>query len=122
MTIDDDIDIIQRRLDVEWLALNALRETLGIANRGAGDSTYLGALAVGHAAAPRLFDPEFGLIAAGQEPPLVREYRQRAEAKSLLDGREVRPSELIDGDLAADERLLGAAGGASSRPAEEICR
>lgn len=109
MDANDDLELT-RRLDGEWLALNAVRETIGIANRGTGDSTYLEALAIGREAAPRLFDPEFGLIAAAQEPPLVREYRQRAEAKSILDRHSITPLKLIDGDLAADEKLLEAAG------------
>lgn len=110
MAEDEELES-PRRLDAEWLTLNALRETFGIANRGAASATYLDVLEKGHEIAPRLFDPHFSLLLAGQEPPLVREYRQRAEAKSLLDDRPVSPLDLLDGDLAADERLLEAAGG-----------
>lgn len=105
---EDELTMLQRRLDAEWTTLNAIRETLGIANTGPADSTYTSALALGREAAPQLFDPQFSLIAAAQEPPLVREYRQRAEAKSILDGHPISPLELLDGDLATDERLLEA--------------
>lgn len=107
---EDELTISQRRLDAEWAALNAVREMLGIASRNLADSTYIDALAVGRETAPKLFDPQFSLIAAGQEPPIVREYRQRAEAKSILDGQPVSPIELLDGDLASDERLLKVGG------------
>jgi hypothetical protein len=111
MSRDDEVLVYQQRLDAEWLALNAVREMLGIANRGGADSTYLDALAIGRKAAPQLFDPQYSLIAAGQEPPLVREYRERAKAKSIVDGQEVSPLELLDGDLSSDELLLKAGGG-----------
>lgn len=109
--MEDEIPLDQRRLDAEWSAVNALRETLGIANRGAGDATCLQALALGRELAPRLFDPEVSILASGQEPPLVREYRQRAEAQAALQ-QAVTPLELIDNDILEYERLLDAPGGA----------
>lgn len=112
---EDELTLSQRRLDAEWTALNAVRETLGIASRSPADSTYIDALAIGREVAPRLFDPQYSLIAAGQEPPLVREYRQRAEAKSILDKQPISPLELLDGDLSTDERLLEASGHVSDQ-------
>lgn len=109
MNIEDENDELTR-LDVEWLALNAVRETLGIANRGAADSTYSQALAWGRQLLPRLFDPEFSLIAAAQEPPLVREFRQRSEAESLLQNKTISPLELIEKDIEHYEKMIEVSG------------
>lgn len=111
MDLEDDITPERRRLDSEWVALNALRETIAIANRGVADSSYAQALAVGQQLAPRLFDPEFSVVASAQEPPLVQEYRQRAEAYSALGPEPVSPVTLLDHDIAEYERLLEAPGG-----------
>lgn len=106
MTSDDDFD--RTRLDAEWLALNAIRETLAIANQGAREASYLGALAVGREAAPAFFDSS-SLLVAAQEPSLVREYRQKARAESKLSARVVQPIDLVNQDIANYERLLVAA-------------
>lgn len=110
--MNDFVGESRARLDAEWLALNAVRETLGISTRGlrGSDSTYQRALAVGRELAPTLFDPEFGVLAAGQEPSLVREYRQRAGAQSKLQRRDISPLELIQTSIEELEALSRASG------------
>lgn len=97
------------RLDSEWLGLNAIREALSVGTRGA-QATYATALAVGWRAAPELFDPHHSLMARGQEPPLVREFRESAEAETQRSGREVLPVQLLDAEIARVEELVGAPG------------
>jgi hypothetical protein len=94
------------------MGLNAVRSMLGIATRGAADSSYNEALAIGREVAPQLFDPASSLLAGGQEPAMVREYRQRAEAQAVLAGRVVTPIELLDRDIAEYDKLSEAPGGA----------
>lgn len=95
-----------RRLDVEWVTLNALREMLGIAVKGENSPTYKDALELGAALLPELFDTDTSVIALGQESLLVREYKQRAEAESLLANRDISPLEIVDRDIEQFSRLM----------------
>jgi hypothetical protein len=98
------------RLDAEWTTLNALRELIRIAVRGRENVTYERALGLANELLPELFNPDESLISKGQEPPIIREYRQMAEAKSLLQSKVIEPAELLDRDIQQAEDLLKAGG------------
>ena len=89
----------RRRLDAEWCALVALREVLGIALKGVTLPTYLQALTLGEILAPQLFGLDVSAIANEQESTGVREYRQRAAARSQLEGRSVAPLEELEQEI-----------------------
>ncbi len=94
------------RLDAEWVVVNALRELAGIASRGATSPTYEQALALGARVAPELLAPVNSILAQQQESQRAREYVQKAQAKSVLEGRDVTPIELLDNDITELNELL----------------
>ena len=114
MDFDDfdnrDASFDPERLDVEWVGLNALRETLRIALKGQSVPTYSDALRVARDLAPELYHPDVSVIAQAQEQPAVREYRQRAQAESELRGTTVTSVEVIDREIGELERLLSTHG------------
>jgi len=99
-----------RRLDVEWTTLNAIREMLGIALKGVSTPTYEQALALGRILSPELFDSAASLIGKGNEQQIVREYRQKAEARSEKEKRIVSPVEVVDKDIEDHNDLLDTSG------------
>jgi hypothetical protein len=96
----------RRRLDLEWVALNAFREAMQTALRSHGAVTYEQALALAKEELPEIFSADESLISRGQEPPLVREYRQEAALESSATSKKVEPAALIERDLKRVERLL----------------
>lgn len=108
---DDEMqDFDPQRLETEWLGLNALREILSIAVKGQATPTYEQALRLAEELAPGLFGRHISLIAAAQEPNILREYRQRAEAASQLSNREVAPLEIVSREIEEAEAMLRTAG------------
>jgi hypothetical protein len=109
----DELDLSpeeRRRLDIEWTALNALREVIGIALKASVSPTYRQILALAQRLAPDLFHPDRSIIARGQESSGAREYRQRADALSKLEDRQVTPLEAINRDIERDESLVKTGG------------
>ena len=103
---DDSFD--PNRLNAEWVTLNALRELLGIALKGSATPTYEQALVLAKVLAPILFDSPETIIGKTRERPLVEEYRQRTQALSKLENRDVSPTEIIDKDIQDIRKLLQA--------------
>lgn len=102
----DQSDSYQNRLDLEWGALNAIRETLRIALKGQRAFSYNQALALGKELLTKLFDSDDSLISRGQEPAIVREFREEAELESLAKKQTIDPVELVERELKRVERLL----------------
>lgn len=100
----------EHRLDAEWVALNAIREMLGIAFKGKVSPTYLQSLQVGRRIAAKIFDSESSLLGRNREPQLVQEYRQKADAVSQIRGRIVEPLEVLDEDIELQQRLVRTTG------------
>lgn len=98
------------RLGAEWTTLTAIREMLGIGFKGRVSPTYDQALAVGKVLAPQLFDTKESLLGRGNEPPLVEEYRQKAEALSQIEGKQIEPLETLDTDIEEHRRLIATRG------------
>src|SRR4051794_8542474 len=101
-----NVDPYQDRLDLEWAVLNALRETMQIALKGRESVTYQQALSLGRELLTGLFSSEESLISKGQEPPLVREFREEAKLESSIGKKHIKPAELIAREIKRTERLL----------------
>ena len=110
--LDDDPDELtpeeRHRLDLEWVALTAVREALALVTKSS--PTYLHALGVAQDLSSELFSSEAGMIAAAQEPQDLREYRQKAQAKSELTGSRVEAAELIRADIEEHVNLVNTSG------------
>jgi hypothetical protein len=98
------------RLDAEWLAVSALRDTLDIANKGNSTPTYQAALDFGERLAPELFSRQRSVFRRIQADAELREYHQRADAESSLTKKQVSPLEIVDREIADCRRLLATPG------------
>jgi hypothetical protein len=98
-----DDDQYARRLDAEWIAANALREVIGIAQKHT--PTYSDTIEIASSIAPNLFS-EGSFLLAANESLLVRQYRQKADVMREVRGTEVTPLEAIDEDIEDYEGLL----------------
>ncbi len=104
--IDTGEASLERRLDVEWTTLSALREMLGIALKGTQTPTYRQALDLGKVVAPSLFDSESSLLGKGVEPALVEQYREKADGLSQIEGHVVNPLDLLEKDIELNKRII----------------
>jgi hypothetical protein len=82
--------------DQEWLLVNALRQALGIARRRT--PTYAEAVDLVLDLAPQLLMEDSPLVEAF-ETKLERLYKERAAARSEIEGKEVTPLEVLDRDI-----------------------
>lgn len=99
----------EKHLGLEWATLNAIREMLGIALKGGMSPTYEQSLAFARVIAPEIFDSDKTLIGKAKEPDLVQEYRQKTQALSQIESRDVPATEIIDTDITQLKELLKAA-------------
>lgn len=93
----------KQRLQAEWTGAIALRDTLNIAYRQ--PPTYQQTIAYGGQLS-NLYNPEQSLLLRGYESPEAREYREKAKAFSLAEGKEVTPLEIIDREIQENDNLL----------------
>jgi hypothetical protein len=78
--------------------------------RGASSkATYEHALDLGAAICPELLGDDVSLIKRSRETDLVREYRQRAEAKTRQHGEPISALTLLDADILELKSLIGVA-------------
>ncbi|MEK6257090.1 MAG: hypothetical protein AABP62_00600 [Planctomycetota bacterium] len=97
------------RLDSEWVTLNAVRELIRLATRGASSkSTYQEAIRLGGEICPEILG-ESSLIRASQESATTREFRQKAVLSSRNTGNEVTVLELLDREITQIKELLKSA-------------
>ncbi|QDU54271.1 hypothetical protein [Aeoliella mucimassa] len=90
--------------------MNAVRELIRLATEGDGrKSTYDQALELGALICPEILGPDVSLIRRNRESDTAREYRQRAEAKTLKEGKQVEALELLDVEIAELESLFNTA-------------
>ena len=64
------------QLDVEWLVINALRETVKIATRGDMRATYEQVIKLGQKLYPDLYNSEESILVKENESDLIKEYQQ----------------------------------------------
>jgi hypothetical protein len=98
------------RLDIEWLAANALRDALGIAIPGIQPPGFEDTLNIGEQIAPLLFGRNVSLVRRLLADVAVREYQERADAESQLKGLVVDPLDIVDREIKGFEELLAARG------------
>ncbi len=92
----------QERVNAQWMAAVALRDTIGIVSER---PTYEQILGLADELAPDLFG-RHNLLAQERESLEAREYRQMADALSADEGRLVSPSEATTRDIEKIRRLL----------------
>lgn len=83
---------------------------LGIALKGQTQPTYQQSLNFGKAVAPAIFDTDQSLLGRTKEDILVSEYRQRAEAATVVRKQKVEPVDLVDKDIEENKSLLHTGG------------
>jgi len=79
--------------DEEWLLVNAVRQAFGIGKKF--PITYAEAVALVRDLAPNLIGDD-SLLVKAFEADLIRLYRERAEARSRLESKVVRPIEVLE--------------------------
>jgi len=100
----------RERLDAEWVTLNAVRELMRMATHGdSSQSTYDQALELGARICPQVLGDDVSLLKRDRESPTVREFRQRAEAKSRKTGEPVSAASLLESEVAEYRDLLSTA-------------
>lgn len=95
------------RINAEWIVLNAFRGVTKIAAKGdLRKTTYDNALEFGGELYPALLGPDASILKRERESDLVKEYRQRARAKSSLQGREITAIDLLRTDIEEYKTLI----------------
>lgn len=98
------------RIDAEWIALNAFRGLTKIASKGdMAKSTYDNALDLGGALYPELLGPETSVLRRDRESDTAKEYRQKAQLKSIKKSESIDPVSLVQADIAEIKDLLSIA-------------
>ena len=96
-----------KKLDAEWLALNAFRGMTKIASHGDMErATYDAALDLGGELYPELLGPDVSILKSERESDITKEYRQKARLKSIKDKIPVTPLALVMEDIEEHEELL----------------
>ena len=97
----------QQRIDAEWASLNAFRGLAKITtNNDMTRSNYQNSLNLGGEMYPELLGPENSLLRQERESDLTKEYRQKAAAKSIIEGAEIQPIDLLRIDIKEFEGLV----------------
>ncbi|WP_324648565.1 hypothetical protein [Aeromonas dhakensis] len=100
----------EERINQEWITLNAIRGMTKIASKGSmTKSTYDNALDLGGALYPDLLGPENSLLKRDRESDTTKEYRQKAELKSIRDGYNISALDLVLTDIEDYESLIATA-------------
>lgn len=98
------------RLDSEWVTLNAFRGLAKIATKGDfAKATYDNALELGGALYPELLSRDSSILRRERESDTTKEYRQRAQLKSIKHASTVLPITLLQTDIDELKDLLAIA-------------
>lgn len=96
------------RVNKEWVTLNAIRGVVRIATKSdMSKGTYANSLDLGGELYPELLGPEHSVLRRMREGETAKEYRQRAELKSLSLSDKISPVDLLDVDIAELQSLIG---------------
>ncbi|MGF1903399.1 hypothetical protein [Aliivibrio sifiae] len=88
------------RINQEWVTLNAVRGMVKIASKGSmSKSTYDNTLEFGGELYPDLLGPENSLLKRERESDTTKEYRQKADLKSIKTKTKVTALELVLEDI-----------------------
>lgn len=102
--MDSLVKTAEQNLEItpqQWLLLNAIRQTFGISRKTA--VTYAEAVALAIDLAPRIIDDSNPLVKAF-DAEAIRLYRERADARSRIRNKIVKPLEILDRDIRQLER------------------
>lgn len=98
------------RINQEWVALNAIRGMIKIATKGdISKGTYDNSLDFGAELYPELLGAENSLLRRVRESDTAREYRQRAELRSVSSKVYVDPVKLLEDDISEFSSLISLA-------------
>jgi hypothetical protein len=98
------------RVNQEWITLNAIRGMIKIATKGdMSKGTYDNSLDFGAELYPELLGPENSLLRRVRESDTAREYRQRAELRSISSEIFVDPVKLLEDDISEFSTLINLA-------------
>ncbi len=96
------------RVNKEWVTLNAIRGMVRIATKSdMSKGTYDNSLDLGGELYPELLGPEHSVLRRMRESDTAKEYRQRAELKSLSMSDKINPVDLLNLDIKELESLIG---------------
>lgn len=96
----------RRRLDAEWLALNATREVLKLATGDMSQASYDKALAWGGDLYPELLGLENSLIRRERLSQTAKEFQQKAVLQTRLKGQSISAIDLLTEEIEQGRLLL----------------
>ncbi len=95
------------RLDAEWVTLNAVRGMVKIAANGdLAKATYDNALEFGGELYPAMLGADSSILRRERESDIVKEYRQKAQLKSIKQAKDITALSLLQADIAELKDLL----------------
>jgi hypothetical protein len=95
------------RIDAEWVTLNAVRGMVKIAANGdLAKATYDNTLELGGELYPALLGADSSILRRERQSDTVKEYRQKAQLKSIKQAKEVTALSLLQADIAELKDLL----------------
>jgi hypothetical protein len=95
------------RLDAEWVTLNAVRGMVKIAANGdLAKATYDNALEFGGELYPAMLGADSSILRRERESDTVKEYRQKAQLKSIKQAKDITALSLLQADIAELKDLL----------------
>jgi hypothetical protein len=92
------------RIDVEFAAVTALREVMITAQRE--PVSYPEAMALGAELYPGLLSPEKSLLYRAQDPLAVRAFREKAEAASIREEKEISAVDIVNREIRELQQLI----------------
>jgi len=96
-----------KRLDPEWVTLNAVRDLIRLAAPGDDSkATYSHALDFGAAICPEILGADVSILRQDRESNLTKEYRQKAACRSIRDGKEIKALSVVNEDIDDYESLV----------------
>lgn len=102
----DNLPPQDKRLQIEWLVINALRELMSLADPKVSTPTYTEVIDFAKDRFPQLFSKKSILGNLDREGELMRAYRQEAWAESQVSGRVVEPDALVELRIKKLEELV----------------
>jgi hypothetical protein len=88
------------QLNTEWITISALSEAIRIAVKGDKRSTYEQILKLSKELYPQLFNINNSLLLQEQESDIAIEYRQKAEAKRIIEqDKSIKAIDIITDDI-----------------------
>ena len=101
--MDEIEQFSEATFDSEWLLVNAVRQTFGIANKTT--ITYAQAVGLAKELAPQLLRENSPILKAF-DADVIKLFRERAEAQSRIENRTILPIHVLDAEISRLESEL----------------